>query len=118
MWAAPFAPSWAPPLRGRLVAPNAGACGRFAGGAWCAAALAAADVSPPLGAVASPSGCGADVSPLGLRPLLGRGGGRGEPSGPLTPDPDGRGEAVRRFRPRGASRRLGGRTLPPPPSAL
>ena len=73
--AALFALSWAPPFRGRLVAGNAGACGRFTGGAWRAAALAAAVVSPPLGAAASPWGCGAAVSPVGLRPLLGPGGG-------------------------------------------
>ena len=36
-------------------------------------------------------------------------------AGPLTPPPDGRGGAVWRFRPREASRRLGGRTLPPTP---
>ena len=119
-WAAPFAPSWAPPFRGRSAAGNVGACGRFTGGAWRAAALAAAAVLPPLGAAASSWGCGAAVSPVGLRPLLGRGGGgeRGGPSGPLTPPPDGCGEAAWRFRPRGASRRLGGRTLPPPPSTL
>ena len=62
---------------------------------------------------------GGSPGALGARPRLGRGGGeRGGPSGPLTPPPDGRGEAAWRFRPRGASRRLGGRGLPPPPSTL
>ena len=66
------------PCRGRWVAGNAGACGRFTGGAWRAATLAAAAVYLPLGAAASPWGCGAAVSPVGLRPLLGRrGGGEG-----------------------------------------
>ena len=83
-WVAPFAPSWAPPSRGRSAAGNVGACGRFTGGAWRAAALAAAAVSPPLGAAASSWGCGAAVSPVGLRPLLGRGGGRG--GGLRSPD--------------------------------
>ena len=82
--AAPFAPSWAPPFRCPSVAGKAGVCGRFTGGAWRAAALAAAAVSPPLGAASSPGGCGTAVSPVGLRPLLGRwGGGRG--GGPPVP---------------------------------
>ena len=44
---------------------------------------------PPPGAAASPGGCGAAVSPVCLRPLLGLrgGGGRGGPSGPLAPPP-------------------------------
>ena len=87
---------------------------------------------PPLGAAAPPGGCGAAVSPAGLRPPTGwwgggergggRVGGRGDspqsPPGPLAPPPDGRGGAARWFQSRGASRRLGGRTLPPPPSTL
>ena len=75
--AAPFAPSWALPFRCRSVAGKAGVCARFTGGAWRAAALAAAAVSPPLGAVASPGGCGAAVPPVGLCLLLGKGGGEG-----------------------------------------
>ena len=46
-WAAPFAPSWVPPFCCRSVAGNAGVCGRSTGGAWRAAAPAAAAVSPP-----------------------------------------------------------------------
>ena len=76
-WAAPFAPSWAPPFRCWSVAGNAGACGRFTG--------AAAAVSPPLGAAASSWGCGAAVPPVGLRLLLGQEGGGGRGGGPLVP---------------------------------
>ena len=73
-------------------------------------------VSPPLGAAASAWGWGAAVSLVGLRPEMGRGGGeRGGPSGPLTPPPNGRGEAAWRFRPRGASRRPGGAHSSPAP---
>ena len=75
--AAPFAPSLVPPFRCRSVAANAGVCGRSTGGACRAAALAAAAVPPPLGAAAPLGGCRAAVSPAGLRPLLGRGGGEG-----------------------------------------
>ena len=86
-WAAPFAPSWAPPFRGRSVAGNAGACGRFTGGAWRAAALAAAAVSPP------PPGCSG--LPVGVRgrclsgrppSALGPGGGGGEGGALWSPD--------------------------------
>ena len=85
---------------------------------------------PPLGAAALSGGCGAAVSLDGLRPPTspgggGRGGGVGgrggspqSPPGPVAPPPDGRGGAARWFRSGGASRRLGGRTLPPPPSTL
>ena len=52
--AAPFAPSWAPPFRCRSVAGKAGVCGWFTGGAWRASVLAAAAVSPPLGAALKP----------------------------------------------------------------
>ena len=66
-------------------------------------------------------GCGAAVSSVCLRPLLGlsgRGGGLewGGPSGPLASPPDGRGGAGMAVPAPGASHRLGGRTLPPPPS--
>ena len=66
-------------------------------------------------------GCGAAVSSVYLRPLFGlRGtGGGGEwggPSGPLAPLPDGPGGGGMAVPAPGASHRLGGRTLPPPPS--
>ena len=80
---------------------------------------------PPLGAAAPPGGCGAAVSPAGLRPPTGwgrGGGGGGVPrSPPLVPwrrPPTAAGGATWWFPSRGASRRLGGRTLPPPPSTL
>ena len=81
--AAPFAPSWALPVPvGRRQAGRVGAClGRGA---------PAARVQRPLR-----GGCGAAVSSVRLRPLLGlsgRGGGSGGgPSGPLATPPDGRG---------------------------
>ena len=65
-------------------------------------------------------GCGAAVSSVCLRPLLGlsgRGGGSGGgASGPLAPPPDGRGGGGMAVPAPGASHRLGGRTLPLPPS--
>ena len=70
--AAPFAPSWVPPVRRRSVAGRAGACGRFTGGT-CRGRGAP---PPPLGAGASPGGCGAAVSAVCLHPLLGLRGGR------------------------------------------
>ena len=63
--------------------------------------------------------CGAAVSSVCHRPLLGlsgRGGEWGGPSGPLAPPPDGRGGGGMAVLAPGASHRLGGRTLPPPPS--
>ena len=78
---------------------------------------------PPLGAAAFPGGCGAAIPPAGHRPPTGRGrgGGGGEERFPAVP-PWSPGAAVRRpggaarwFRSRGPSRRLGGRTLLPPP---
>ena len=103
--AAPCAPSWAPPVRRRSAAGRAGSCRQFTGGPCrCCGALLPRVHQPLRG------GCGAAVSSVCLRPLLGlggRGGGWGGPSAPLAPPPDGRG---------GAAWRLGGRTLPPPPS--
>ena len=65
-------------------------------------------------------GCGAANSWVCLRPLLGlsgRGGGEwGGAFGPLAPPPDGRGGGGMAVPAPGASRQLGGRTLPPPPS--
>ena len=64
-------------------------------------------------------GCGAAVSSVCLRPLLGlrgRGGGEwGGPSGPLAPPPDGRGGAACRSRPRGPAVGWGVALLPRPP---
>ena len=65
-------------------------------------------------------GCGAAVSSVCHRPLFslswGGGGEWGGPSGPLAPPPDGRGGGGMAVPAPGASHRLGGRTLPPPPS--
>ena len=116
-WAASFAHSWVPPFRCRSAAGNAGVRWRSTGGAWRAAALAAAVVSPPP-RVQRPLRGGA--GPLSLRPASVRpwaGGGGGSP-GPLTPPPDGRGGVAWWFWPRGASCRLGGRNLPLPPYTL
>ena len=105
--AAPFAPSWASPVRCRLAAGRA--CGRLPR-PWC---------PRTPGAAASSGGCGAAVSSVCLCPLLGlseRGGGGG--GGPLVPwrrlrtAGGGRGMAVPAP---GASHRLGGRTLSRPP---
>ena len=106
--AAPFAPSWALPVCRRPAAGRA--CGRLPR-PWC-----------PLPRVQRPlrGGCGAAVSSVCLRPLLGlsgRGGGRG--GGPLVPWcrllTAGGGGRMAVPAP-GASHRLRGRTLPPPPS--
>ena len=65
-------------------------------------------------------GCGAAVSSVCLRLLLGlrgrEGGEWGGASGPLAPPPDGRGGGGMAVPAPGASHRLGGRTLPPTPS--
>ena len=53
--AAPFAPSWVPPVRRRSVSGRAGACGRFTGGACSSRG---APPPPPPGAAASPGGAG------------------------------------------------------------
>ena len=94
---------------GRQPAGRAGAClGCGAPAPW---------VQRPLR-----GGCGAAISSVRLRPLLGlsgRGGGSGGgPSGPLAPPPDGRGGGGMVVPAPGASHRLGGRTLPPPPPYL
>ena len=74
-------------------------------------------------ACGSPAGGGAGGGVGGLppRPLLGlsgRGGGEwGGPSDPLATPPDGRGGGCMAVPAPGASHRLGGRALPPPPSA-
>ena len=62
--------------------------------------------------------CLSSLPPSALGP---EGGGGGRGGGPLVPwrrPPDGQGGAAWRFRPRGASSRLGGGTLPPPLSTL
>ena len=107
--AAPSAPSWAPPVRRRLAAGRA--CGRLPQPSC---------PRTPGAAASSGGGCGAAVSSVCLRPLLGltgRGGGKwGGPSGPPAPPPDGRGGGGMAVPATGASHRLGGRTLPPTPS--
>ena len=112
--AAPFAPSWAPPVRRRSAAGRAGACGRFTGGACRGCSAPSPRVQRPLW-----GGCGAAVSSVCLRPLFGLRGRGGGVGGALWS----RNAALRRPRggglavpAPGASRRLGGRTLPPPSS--
>ena len=73
--ATPFAPSWAPPVRRRPAVGRAGACERFTGGACRGRGTPSPRVQRPLR-----GGCGAAVSLVCLRPLLGlrgRGGGVG-----------------------------------------
>ena len=128
--AVPLRPT-APARSRRSAAGNAGVSGRSTRGAWRAAALAAAVACPPWvprpprGAAGPPS-----PRPASGRPRAGGGGERGgggvkgrgaspqSPPGPLAPPPDGLGGAAWWFWSRGAIRRLGGRTLPPPPSTL
>ena len=79
--AAPFAPSWAPPVRRRSAAGRAGACGRFSGGACRGRGAPSPRVQRPLR-----GGCGAAVSSVCLRLLLSlRGRGEGSGGGPLVP---------------------------------
>ena len=106
--AAPFAPSWAPPVRRRPAAGRA--CGRLPR-PWC----------PRIpGAAASSGGVRGrrffGLPPSALGPEWEGGAGWGGPSGPLAPPPDGRGGGGMAVPAPGASHRLGGRTLPPPPS--
>ena len=112
--AAPFAPSWAPPVRRRSAAGRAGACGRFTGGACRGRGAPSPRVQRPLR-----GGRGASVSSVCLRPLLGlrgRGGGEwGEAPGPLALPPDGRGGAAWRSRPRGPAVGWGVALFPRPP---
>ena len=73
--AAPCAPSWGPPACRRSAAGRAGAYGRFPGGACRGRGAPSPRVQRPLR-----GGCGAAVSLVCLRPLLGlrrRGGGVG-----------------------------------------
>ena len=91
-------------------------------GAFLGRGAVMASNSTPAARVQWPlwGGCGAAVSSVCPRPLLGlsgRGGGEwGGPSGPLAPPPDGRGGGGMAVPAPGASHQLGGRTLPPPPS--
>ena len=106
--AAPFAPSWAPPVR---RGPAAGrACGRLPR-PWCPRIPGAGASS---GGVRGRCFFGLALSALG--PEWEGGGDWGGPSGPLAPPPDGRGRGGMAVPAPGASHRLGGRTLPPPPS--
>ena len=106
--AALFAPSWASPVRCRPAAGRA--CGRLPR-PWC---------PRTSGAAASSGGVWGRRYSVCLRPLLGlsgRGGGEwGGASRPLATPPDGRGGGGMAVPAPGASHRLGGRTLPPPPS--
>ena len=82
-------------------------------------AIAAAAVPPHPGCSSlSRGGCGAALSSVCLRPLLGlrgRGGGVGGASGPLAPPPHGRGGAAWRSRPRGPAVGSGVALFPRPP---
>ena len=107
--AAPFAPSWALPVR---HLPAAGrACGRLPR-PWC----------PRTPDAAASSGGVRGRSFFGLPPSApgpeweGGGGEWGGPSAPLVPPPDVRGGGGMAVPAPGASHRLGGRTLLPPPS--
>ena len=106
--AAPFAPSWAPPVRRRPAAGRA--CGRLPR-PWCPRTPGAAASS---GGVRGRRFFGLPPSALG--PEWEGGGGWGGPSGPLARPPDCRGGGGMAVPAPGASHRLGGRTLPPPPS--
>ena len=103
--AAPFAPSWALPVRRRPAAGRA--CGRLPR-PWRPRTPGAAASS---GAVLGRRFFGLPPSALG--PEWQGGGGA---SGPLAPPPDSRGGGGMAVPAPGASHRLGGRTLPPPPS--
>ena len=105
--AAPFAPSWAPPVRRRPAAGRA--CGRLPR-PWCPRTPGAAASS---GGVRGRRFFGLPPSALG--PKWEGGGEWGGPSGPLAPPPDSRGGGGMAVPALGASHRLGGRTLPPPP---
>ena len=109
--AAPFAPSWELPVRRRPAAGRA--CGRLPR-PWCPRTPGAA--APFGGAVGPPSLRFASVCSWARGG--GVGGEWGGPSGPLAPPPDGRGGGGGGMAvpAPGASHRLGGRTLPPPPS--
>ena len=104
--AAPFAPSWAPPVRRWPAA--ARACGRLPQ-PWC-------PLTP--GAAASSGGvrgrCFFGLPPSALWPE-GEGGGWGAPSGPLAQPPDGRGGAAWQSRPRGPAFGWGVALFPRPP---
>ena len=106
--AAPFAPSWAPPVRRRSAAGRA--CGRLPR-PWCPRTPGAA---ASLGGVRGRRVLCLPLSALG--PGSEGGGEWGGPSGPPMPPPDGRGGGGMAVPAPGASHRLGGRTLPPPPS--
>ena len=111
--AAPFAPSWAPPVRRRSAAGRAGACGRFTGGDCRGRGAPSTRVRRPLR-----GWCGAAVSSVCLCPLLGlRGRGEewGGPSGPQAPPPDSRGGAAWRSPPRGPAGGWGVTLFPRPP---
>ena len=117
-FAPPSSPGW--PLIGPLRWRRPG-CRRSAVGRQRAArAGACLGCGAPAPRVQRPlrGGCGAAVSSVCLRPLLGlseRGEGEwGGPSGPLVLPSDGRGGGGMAVPAPGASHRLGGRTLPPP----
>ena len=105
--AAPFAPSWAPPVRRRPAAGRA--CGRLPR-PWC---------PRTPGAAASSKGVWGrrffSLPPSALGPEWEGVGEWGEPSGPPAPPPDGWGGGGMAAPAPGASHQLGGRTLPPPP---
>ena len=105
--AAPFALSWAPPVRRWRAAGRA--CGRLPS-PWCPLTPGAEASS---GGVRGRRFCGLPPSALG--PEGEGGGGWGGPSGPLAPPPDSRGGAAWRSRPRVPAIGWGVALFPRPP---
>ena len=107
--AALFAPSWASPVRCR---PAAGRACRRLPRPWCPRTPGAAASSGGLWGRRFLSPPSAALGPE----WEGGGGEWGGPSGPSATPPDGRGGGGMAVPAPGARHRLGGRTLPPPPS--
>ena len=109
------------PLKGRLRLCRPGRRRSAVGRQWAGRAGACLGRGAPSSRMPRPlgGGCGAAVSSVCLRPLLGlrvRGGGElGGPSAPLAPPPDGRGGAAWRSRPRGPAVGWGVALFPRPP---
>ena len=110
--AAPFAPSWAPPVRRRSAAGRAGPCGRFTGGACRGRGAPSAWVQGPLR-----GGCRGAISLVCLRPLFSLRGGGGVGGGlwSQAPPPDSRGGAAWQSRPQGPAVCWGVVLFPRPP---
>ena len=109
--AAPFAPSWAPPVGRLSAAGRAAACRRFTGAACRGRGAPSPRVQRPLRRGMR----GRRLFSLPPSALGGGGGEWGGPSGPLTPPPDGRGGAAWRSRPQGPAVSWGVALFPRPP---